>query len=175
MTADQLASDKVIEPYDHHIASPSAWKFSSMDRDCTFQVLVFPRQHSLTLVHPSPSLEIAGSKRTRSSLEEPLEAPVAGQSAVIKRLHTVTETLDGDMVHVTTRNTQDYTLFRMRRVGDTRAAQVFQARHSAYSNQIVIVKAFKIGPHHNARSRGENWKREYGIHRTLLSVSVPLR
>ena len=171
-----------MEPYDSHIIQPGPWRLTSWDGLSSCQVLVLRRRYSLALVRVDPLPEVAGTKRPRqeaSETRDPVQDPAhasssPGKAEIIKHLDSITDMSDGEMVHVVTANVQDYSLFRMRKAGDTRAARVFQARHSDYPNQTVIIKAFRFDSRHSAIRRGENWKNEYSIHRKLRSVcSLP--
>jgi serine/threonine protein kinase len=64
-----------------------------------------------------------------------------------------------------------YTIFRMRKMGDTSSAAVFQARHSQYPEQVIVVKVFKRRPERDLITQGRSWRNEYKIHFGLQSVS----
>lgn len=83
----------------------------------SFQIIIFPRRHSLALIWLDPLSTVARAKRARSS-ERKAASETTGmtsaQAEVDKRLDDLGVLAEGQMVHVMTGNIQDYSLFRMK-------------------------------------------------------------
>ncbi|KAK1827371.1 kinase-like domain-containing protein [Podospora conica] len=164
----------VVEAFDEGEVLPGRWRFGSSDGKRSFQLLVFPRQHSLALIQNLPLLAVAGAKRSRSEAENKpgassssvVEAGPAHQAEVAALIDKLDQLPEKHTVRITTGQHQDYTLFHMRTVANTPAACVFQAKHSAHPNSVVMVKALKprgLG----VVPRAKVWEAEFRIQSKL--------
>lgn len=156
--------------------APGAWEFSQADSPCAFQVLVFPRRHILEVVALSMRV-VAGHKRDATGQGAPAQ-PTVENSPVTRRLGCLSEMTHGEQARLYAPDANDeeieksdYSLFRMRRLGETKSAVVFQARHSAYAERIIVVKALKRRSGRDLVSRGLSWEKEMEVHLNIHSVS----
>lgn len=160
--------DKVsLQPYLTATITSGSWRVSA-DSD-SFRILIFSRQYTLQLLSCRPAQEVVGSKRRRDVEDV---AQDAGKTRIIRHLGSVTELSRGAKVLLDA-TTGSYQLVHLKKVADTRASKVFQARHSDHPDQVVIVKIMKrdtsLGPERYALS----WEREYNLHRGLEHVCLP--
>lgn len=132
------APDKVfLKPYLTTTIASGSWRVRANSH--SFRILISPRRHDLHLLGRRPAQEVAGTKR-RWDVENVV--PDAEEQQVIKHLGSLAELSDGEKVllHATTGS---YQLVHLKSVANTRASKVFQARHSDYPGEIVIVKVMK--------------------------------
>ncbi|KAL8310407.1 hypothetical protein RB597_010307 [Gaeumannomyces tritici] len=177
---EQPEKTRILKLFDRKPIGPGAWRFSSMDGRRSFQIIIFPRRHSLALVKLKALSAIAGTKRDappesqdqvtgHDTRQEDAELEPVASSEIIRRVDSLAELSEGQMLHVINTGTKEYSLFRMALLGKTRSAQVFQAKHSNFPDKLVVVKAFMYADRYNAVDRGRLWKAEYSIHRKLKS------
>lgn len=163
---------RILERFDYRPVGPGAWRLSSVDGLRSLQIIIFPRRHSLALVKLKTLSAMAGAKRDappEDLTQEAAEMEPVASNEIIKRLDSLAELGEGQMLHVMDNEAKEYSLFRMGLMGKTRSAQVFQARHSDFPDKMVVVKAFMYANRYNAVDRGKLWKAEYSIHRRLKS------
>ncbi|KAL8296847.1 hypothetical protein RB597_006117 [Gaeumannomyces tritici] len=163
---------RILERFDYRPVGPGAWRFSSTDGLRSLQIVVFPRRHSFALVKLKTLSATAGAKRDappEDLTQEAAEMEPVASNEIIKRLDSLAELGEGQMLHVMNNEAKEYSLFRMGLMGKTRSAQVFQARHSDFPDKMVVVKAFMYANRYSAVDRGKLWKAEYSIHRRLKS------
>jgi hypothetical protein len=119
----------------------------------------------------------AGSKRDAAEQHALSEPAIAGSSSTVARqLGCIGDLVDGEVARFYASNgheNSNFTLFRMRRMGETRSAIAFQARHSGHAKQIIVVKAFKGSPDRDASVRGRSWQNEYKVHLGIQSMGHP--
>ncbi|KAL8410581.1 hypothetical protein RB596_000312 [Gaeumannomyces avenae] len=177
---EQPEKTRILKLFDRKPIGPGAWRLSSVDVRRSIQIIIFPRRHSLTLVKLKTLSAIARTKRDappesqdqvagHDTRQEDTELEPVASSEIIKRLDSLAELSEGQMLHVINTGTKEYSLFRMALLGKTRSAQVFQAKHSKFPDKLVVVKAFMYADRYNAVDRGRLWKAEYSIHRKLKS------
>ncbi|KAL8299141.1 hypothetical protein RB593_009150 [Gaeumannomyces tritici] len=168
----KLDKTRILERFDYTPVDPGAWRFSSVDGLRSLQIIIFPRRHSFALMKLKTLSVMAGAKRDaplQDLTQEAAEMEPVASNEIIRRLDSLAELGEGQMLHVVNNEAKEYSLFRMGLMGKTRSAQVFQARHSDFPDKMAVVKAFTHANKYNAVDRGKLWKAEYSIHRRLKS------
>ncbi|KAI1269320.1 kinase-like protein [Xylariaceae sp. FL1019] len=168
--------DLTIHGYSSSVLAGGSWNFSTPSQSCVFQALVFPRTRVLELMALSVR-QVAGFKRDLAE-QDPVDEPSTDQSTgsmAIKHLECISDLVNGQVArfHSTDADDEsDFTLFRMRRVGETKSAIVFKARHSGHPRQIIVVKAFKKSPDRDVIVRAQSWRNEYRVHLGIESENI---
>ncbi|KAL8407800.1 hypothetical protein RB594_006575 [Gaeumannomyces avenae] len=138
---------RILERFDYKPVGPGAWRFSSVDGLRSLQINIFPRRHSFALVKLKTLSAMAGAKRDaplEDITQEAAEMEPVASNEIIRRLDSLAELGEGQMLHVMNNEAKEYSLFRMGLMGKTRSAQVFQAKHSDFPDKVVVVKAFML-------------------------------
>lgn len=150
-----------------------SWVFTQVDNtSCSFQVLVFPRKRVIEVI-TFAMRPIAGSKRSATGEEASAVQRAPMPKDMAKRLNGVSELANGELARFYTldsANEPEFTIYRMRRLGETNSAVVFQARHSDHSKQLIVVKVFKQGSGRDVVARATSWQNELKVHVGLVSV-----
>ncbi|KAI0406317.1 kinase-like protein [Xylaria palmicola] len=140
-----------ISEYSTGVVTVGSWKFGPSDGPPVFQVLIRPRRRVLESI-------IDGSSGT-----------------VARQLDCIGDLADGEVARfhaLDVNKDTNFTLFRMRRIGETRSAIVFQARHSGHAKEVIVVKAFKRSSNRDALARGRSWQNEYNVHLGIQSDNI---
>jgi hypothetical protein len=164
-------SELTISPYSNGLLAIGSWILGTPDVSCVFQVKIFPRTRVLEVMALSLR-HIAGSKRDATG-QDAVDEPRMDSSTVTRQVGCLSELVDGEVARFSApykEKDSNFTLFRMRRIGETKSAIVFQARHSGYSKQIIVVKAFKRSSGRDAVVRAKSWHNEHKIHLGIQSV-----
>jgi hypothetical protein len=151
--------DKVsLQPYLTTTITSGSWQVSA--KSDSYHILILPKPYNLHLLGCRPAQEVVDTKG-RGDIED--VAQDAGETQIIRHLGSVTELSSGEKVLLDAR-TGSYQLVHLKNVANTRTSKVFQARHSDYRGQVVIVKVMKrdtsVGPERHAVI----WQREYNLH-----------
>ncbi|GAP93170.1 putative serine threonine protein kinase-like protein [Rosellinia necatrix] len=90
---------------------------------------------------------------------------------VVKRISCLSQLADKEMAHVHTlavgdkkAQSSDFTLYRMRRIGNTHSSIIFQARHSKYPGKPMAIKIMKKAPGPPDFSQTRRWSKEIEVH-----------
>ncbi|KAI1119259.1 kinase-like domain-containing protein [Nemania sp. NC0429] len=163
---------------------PGAWAFSQAGRSCTFQALVFPCRYVLGVVAVSMQV-VAGHKRDATTSQEDATSrgaatqPVVENPILTRRLGCLSEMVTGEhaRLYAPAENEgeierPEFYLSRMKRLGNTDSAVVFQARHSGFAGQVIVVKALKPRSGRDLISRGGSWEAEMRVHLRIHSDQI---
>lgn len=160
--------DKVsLQPYLTATITSGSWRVSA--KSDSYRILILPRRYTLHLLGCRPAQEVVGTKRRRDVEDV---AQDAGENQIIRHLGSVTELSSGQKVMLDA-TTGSYQLVHLKNVANTRASKVFQARHSDYPGQIVIVKVMKRDTGLDPERCAVTWQREHDLHRGLEYVPLP--
>ncbi|KAI0190139.1 kinase-like domain-containing protein [Xylaria flabelliformis] len=153
------------------------WVFGNESVSFAFQAQVFPRRHVLEVIGLS---EQPTTTRKRDATEQELFVrPHVERFAVAKSIECLSRMNDGEVAYLHALDGADeeikgpdFTFSRIRRVGETRSAIVFQAQHSDYAKQVIVMKAFKKDSGYDIVTRGQSWEREIKAHSGLQSDHI---
>ncbi|KAI0202666.1 kinase-like protein [Astrocystis sublimbata] len=164
-----------IDAYSTAVVTVGSWKFGPSNGPHVFQALIRPRTRVLEVMALSLQ-RIAGSKRGAAEQDATIESTIDGSSGTVARqLDCIGDLVEGEVArfHASdVNNDTNFTLFRMRRIGETRSAIVFQARHSGHAKEVIVVKAFKRSSNRDALARGRSWLNEYKVHLGIQSDNI---
>ncbi|KAJ2984522.1 hypothetical protein NUW58_g6014 [Xylaria curta] len=170
----------VIGPSRHRRVNPGAWairQHTSTD-DCmsgppVFQLMIYPRMHSLSIVDIGELPVISGSKRKYDNIDQQISIILPKNISLTKTIDNLGDVKVGELVRVATGNKEDYQIRRLPHTEhNTRISSVYKATVTMYPRQLVVVKFIKGD---NAEVRAKSWQREFRLHSKLQSdVIVPL-
>ncbi|KAL0929559.1 uncharacterized protein CTRU02_215458 [Colletotrichum truncatum] len=136
-----------------------------------FQIQVFPRKHSLSLVcRPK---RVPRKKRPLADVDCSEGNAREGSTSfqVIKSIASLIDVPKHSTV-LATGPSCEFSIFRMKTICDTRGALLFQARHSGFPKQTIVVKVLKRRPGRSADSCAASWKREFDTHKQIKSEYI---
>ncbi|KAI1418869.1 kinase-like domain-containing protein [Xylaria sp. FL1777] len=175
VTKTGTCKSTVVGPYKHFIVSPGAWVISQHASNGlpAFQLMVYPRAFSLSVINTAKLGMISGSKRNHDGDEKHTKilAPITlSLSRIISNLSDVKA---GELVVVTTDSKEEYQIRRLKHTEhNTCNSSVYMAKISICPQLNVVVKFIKGD---NALLRSKAWQQEYDLHKKLdCDVIVPL-
>ncbi|KAI1739808.1 kinase-like domain-containing protein [Xylaria scruposa] len=166
-----------IATYSTGTLGTGTWVFGNEDHSFAFQAQVFPRRHVLQVI--GLSTQPRATRKRDASEQELFVQPHVEHFAVAKSVECLSRMSDGEVAYLPAPNTtgeeikgSSFMFSRIRKVGETRSAVVFQAQHSDYAKQIIVMKAFKKDSGYDVVTRGRIWEREIKAHSGLHSDHI---
>ncbi|KAI1746459.1 kinase-like domain-containing protein [Xylaria castorea] len=165
----------VLGPYQNLIVSPGAWvvrQHASNDLPA-FQLMVYPRIHSLSVINTAKPAMLSGAKRMRNSDEKNKKILAPMNLSLSRVISNLGDVKAGELVVVSTDGKEEYQIRRLKHTEhNTRNSSVYMAKVSICPHLNVVVKFIKGD---SALSRDKAWQQEYDLHKKLdCDVIVPL-
>lgn len=173
VTKAATSNSTVVQPCQDFIVSPGTWVVRQHRSNGlpAFQLIVYPRTYSLSVINTTKPAMISGSKRKHDGDDKHttnISAPTnRSLSRIISNLGDVKA---GELVVVATDGKEEYQIRRLKHTEhNTRNSSVYMAKVSIYPQLNVVVKFIKGD---SALSRGKAWQQEYDLHKKLDCVGI---
>ncbi|KAI0548137.1 kinase-like domain-containing protein [Xylaria curta] len=166
-----------IHAYSTGTLGTGAWVFGDESLSWAFQAQIFPRRHVLEVI--GLSARPTATRKRDATEQELFVRPHVEHFAVAKSIECLSGMNNGEVAYFhalggADEKTKgpDLTFSRIRQVGETKSAVVFQAQHSDFAKQVIVIKAFKKNSGYDIITRGQNWEREIKAHSGLQSDHI---
>lgn len=170
-SADQERSaDIAIEPFTYARVGLGAWTVSSSEAADApaFQLRVYPRTYSLSVLQAIAPPSVAGSKRRHNNSDKRAIMLATKYQPVMRAITSPCDVKGGDILRIAQDGVEQYEIHHLRKLGLTSNADVYESKVSKYPNLRVVVK-YITGMDLAARNR--MWSHELRLLSQLQCVS----
>ncbi|KAI0410674.1 kinase-like domain-containing protein [Xylaria grammica] len=175
VTTAGTSKSTVVGPHKNFIVRPGAWVVSQHASNGlpVFQLMVYPRTYSLSVVNTAKPAMISGSKRKHDGDGKHMKISAPMNLSLSRIISNLGDVKAGELVVVAADGKEEYQIRRLKHTEhNTRNSSVYMAKVSICPQLNVVVKFIKGD---SALSRGKAWQQEYDLHKKLdCDVIVPL-